>query len=55
MNGATSHSTLSFCLASTVSAPDPLLNLAQERDLSNAVVVVESGLSQCWNSLSPQP
>lgn len=25
---------------------DPLLNVAQERDLSNVVVVVENGLSQ---------
>lgn len=31
-------------------APDLILNLAQERDLSNVVVVVQSGLSQCWSS-----
>lgn len=35
-------------------APDLLLNVAQERDLSNVVVVVvENGLSRRWSSLFP--
>lgn len=53
MDGTTSNSTLSLCLANADSLPpDPLLNVAQERDLSNVVVVVvENGLSQCWSSV----
>lgn len=36
------------------SALDPLLNVAQDRDLSNVVVVVvEDGLSQHWSSFLP--
>lgn len=56
MDGTTPHSTSSIRLARwCFSAPDRSLDVAQERHLSNVVVVVEKGFIPALELFSAQP